>query len=450
MSHTLPNGRKPRVVILGAGFGGLSAAKALAKAPVDVKLIDRRNYHLFQPLLYQVATADLSPADVAWPIRGIFCNQPNVSVALSEVQSIDREAKVVHGDNGDFEYDYLIVATGSQHSYFGNEQWEPFAPGLKRIVDATEIRKRVLMAFEHAEVTKDSAEQQRHLTFVVVGGGPTGVEMAGAIAELARHTLAKDFRTIRPKDARIILIEAGDRVLAPFPEKLSAKARRSLEKLGVEVQTGSRVLEIDDHSVKTADEEIPTATVVWGAGVKVEGPGRWLGVDTDRTGKIGVDPDMSLADTPEVFVIGDAAKVPWRDGRDVPGIAPAAKQAGKFVAGVIKRELKGSARGKAFKYRHMGNLATIGRHAAVIDIGKIRMSGPIAWWLWGIAHLYFLIGVRRPVFVAMSWFWSYLTYSKGARLITGLRSDPPQGHDSAEDGPALFRVADEPIQKQAS
>ncbi|MEM7722958.1 MAG: NAD(P)/FAD-dependent oxidoreductase [Pseudomonadota bacterium] len=443
-----PTARKPKVVIIGAGFGGLSAAKALANVDVDIKLIDRRNYHLFQPLLYQVATADLSPADVAWPIRGIFSHQPNVSVALSEVQSIDRDAKVVHCDNVAFDYDYLIVATGSQHSYFGNEQWEPYAPGLKRVIDATEIRKRVLMAFEHAEVCKDSAEQDRNLTFVVVGGGPTGVEMAGAIAELARHTLARDFRTISPKDARIILIEAGDRVLAPFPEKLSQKARRSLEKLGVEVHTGQRVLDIDDDGVKTAEGEIPTATVVWGAGVKVVGPGTWLDVDTDRSGKIPVEPDMSLPGHEDVFVIGDAAKIAWRDGRDVPGIAPAAKQEGKYVARMIKRDLKGRARGKGFKYRHMGNLATIGRHAAVIDLGKVRMSGPLAWWLWGIAHLYFLIGVRRPVFVAMSWFWSYLTYSKGARLITGLRSGPPTRPEPEQ--PQLFSVPADPPERRAS
>ncbi|WP_299649593.1 NAD(P)/FAD-dependent oxidoreductase [uncultured Tateyamaria sp.] len=412
---------RPKVVIIGAGFGGLAAARALKNAPVDIKVIDRRNYHLFQPLLYQVATADLSPADVAWPIRGIFSNQQNVSVALTEVLDVDKQAQKVITEEGQFDYDHLIVASGAHHSYFGRDEWEKHAPGLKRIIDATEIRKQVLMAFERAEISNSDAEQRRQLTFVVVGGGPTGVEMAGAIAELANHALAADFHRINSRDARVILVEAGDRLLKAFPESLSTKAQQSLEKLGVEVMVDTRVEDITEDGVKLADQFIPSATKVWGAGVAVKNVGRWLDATTDRTGRVPVNPDLSLPDAPNVYVIGDAAQVPWKDGLDVPGIAPAAKQGGKYVGKRIKALTAGKAHKKPFRYSHAGNLATIGRHAAVIDFGSIRMSGFVAWWLWGVAHIYFLIGVRNPVFVAMNWFWSYLTFSKGARLITGLR-----------------------------
>ena len=412
---------RPKVVIIGAGFGGLAAARALKNAPVDIKVIDRRNYHLFQPLLYQVATADLSPADVAWPIRGIFSNQSNVTVALTEVLDVDKKAQKVITEEGQFDYDHLIVASGAHHSYFGRDDWEKHAPGLKRIIDATEIRKQVLMAFERAEISNSDAEQRRQLTFIVVGGGPTGVEMAGAIAELANHALAADFHRINSRDARVILIEAGDRLLKAFPESLSTKAQKSLEELGVEVMVGTRVEDICEDGVQLPDQFIPSATKVWGAGVAVKNVGRWLDTTTDRTGRVAVNPDLSLPDAPNVYVIGDAAQVPWKDGLDVPGIAPAAKQGGKYVGKHIAALTTGRKHTKPFRYRHAGNLATIGRHAAVIDFGKIRLSGFIAWWLWGIAHIYFLIGVRNPVFVAMNWFWSYLTFSKGARLITGLR-----------------------------
>ncbi|MEL6913091.1 MAG: NAD(P)/FAD-dependent oxidoreductase [Pseudomonadota bacterium] len=414
--------KRPRVVIIGAGFGGLAAAQELQDAPVDVTLVDKRNYHLFQPLLYQVATADLSPADVAWPIRGLFADEKNVKVALSEVQEIDLENQRVLGDTAAFDYDHLIIATGAQHSYFGNEQWEPHAPGLKRIVDATEIRKRILMAFERAEVATDPDVQARELTFVVVGGGPTGVELAGAISELARQSLAKDFRNIDPTGTRVILVEAGPRVLATMPEKLSGKALKSLEGLGVEVQLDTMVEDITEEGVKTSKGFIPAATKVWGAGVKVRKLGTWLGTETDRSGRVAVEADLSLPGHPEVFIIGDAAKVPWKGDLDVPGIAPAAKQTGHFVGKRLARQAAGkrvSAQG--FKYKHRGNLATIGRNAAVIDWGWLQLSGALAWWIWGFAHVYFLIGVRRPVFVLLSWFWSYVTFSKGARLITGLR-----------------------------
>lgn len=413
--------KRAKVVIVGAGFGGISAAKALAKAPVDITVVDRRNYHLFQPLLYQVATADLSPADVAWPIRGIFAKQDNVQVALNEVRDIDMTAQRVIGENSEFPYDYLIIATGARHSYFGNDHWEPFAPGLKRIVDATEIRRRVLMAFERAELSRSEEEQARELTFVVVGGGPTGVEMSGAIAELARFSLASDFRQIKDHRARVILIEAGERILGAFPEDLSAKAQRSLEKLGVDVRLGNAVVDIDEGGVSLPNERIETSTVVWGAGVAVEHMSGWLDVETDRSGRVAVDPDMSLPNNKNIFVIGDAAKVAWQDGLDAPGIAPAAKQAGAYVAKVIDADLSDTARPAPFKYKHAGNLATIGRHSAVIDFGWLKLSGIVAWWLWGLAHIYFLIGVRKRVIVAFQWLWSYLSFSKGARLVTGLR-----------------------------
>lgn len=430
MSHTPSNTAK--VVIIGAGFGGIAAAKALAKAPVDITVIDRRNYHLFQPLLYQVATADLSPADVAWPIRSIFSRQKNVRVVLSEVLDIDTDAREVVAEESRFAYDHLIVASGAHHSYFGRNEWEEHAPGLKRVIDATEIRKNVLMAFERAEISGDPEEQARQLTFVVVGGGPTGVEMAGAIAELAHHALAKDFRHINSRSARIILVEAGARVLSAFPEKLSVKAQKSLEKLGVEVMLGTMVQDITADGVQLDGAFIPSACKVWGAGVAVKDVGRWLGVETDRSGRVAVAADLSVPGHPEVSVIGDAAKVAWRDDADVPGIAPAAKQGGKYVAKRILAALQGKPAPAPFAYKHAGNLATIGRNAAVIDFGKIQMSGFIAWWIWGVAHIYFLIGVRQPIIVAFSWFWSYVTYSKGARLITGLRPL----RDSAEAPPA--------------
>ncbi len=426
---------RPKVVIIGAGFGGLSAAKALKHAPVDIEIVDRRNYHLFQPLLYQVATADLSPADIAWPIRAIFSRQANVAVTLSEVQGIDLAAKQVECPAGPIDYDYLVVATGAHHSYFDNDHWEAHAPGLKRLVDATEIRRRILMAFERAELAKSPDAQARELTFVVVGGGPTGVEMAGAIAELAHFTLARDFRRITSTDARVILIEAGDRVLAPFPPALSAKARASLEKLGVEVWSGVQVQDINADGVTSTNGFLPAATVIWGAGVAVKHLDQWLGAETDRSGRVVVADDLSVPGHDAVFVIGDAAKVPWKDGMDVPGIAPAAKQEGAFVAGVIADRVAGTPTDRSFKYRHAGNLATIGRHAAVIDFGRVRLSGFVAWWLWGVAHIYFLIGVRQPIVVALSWFWSYLTYAKGARLITGVKGDQSP-RDKAPEKPA--------------
>ncbi|MEM9909266.1 MAG: NAD(P)/FAD-dependent oxidoreductase [Pseudomonadota bacterium] len=409
----------PKVVILGAGFGGLAAAKSLSRALVSIELVDRRNYHLFQPLLYQVATADLSPADISWPIRSIFSRQGNVAVTMSEVEDIDLAAQKVICNATEIDYDYLIVATGATHSYFGKDHWAEYAPGLKRLVDATDIRRRILLAFERAELAKTNELQAREMTFVVVGGGPTGVEMAGAIAELAHYTLAKDFRRISPVDARIVLIEAGPRLLASFPETLSEEARAQLEKRGVEVWLDTMVEDIDADSVVTSKGRLPCTTKVWGAGVKVDHLARWLDCETDRSGRVSVNADLSLPGHPNVFVIGDAAKSPWRDGYDVPGIAPAAKQGGRYVAQVIADRVAGKMAPHPFQYSHGGNLATVGRNAAVIDFGRIQLSGAFAWWLWGVAHVFFLIGVRKPMMVALSWFWSYLTYSKGARLITG-------------------------------
>jgi len=412
--------RRPHVAIIGAGFGGLTAAKRLAGQPVDVTLIDKRNYHLFQPLLYQVATADLSPADVAWPIRGIFSKHGNVRVVMARVTDVDLENRRVITNKLPVDYDHLIIASGSHHSYFGNDHWAPHAPGLKRIIDATEIRKRILLAFERAEIAESEEERQRQLTFVVVGGGPTGVEMAGAIAELARYALAADFRRIDPQLARVVLVEAGDRLLKAFPEHLSAYAKKALEDLGVEVRLNSFVTVEGERGAAIGEDLIPSATVIWGAGVAVPYVKDWLGLETDRTGRVPVEPDLSVPGHPEVFVIGDAAKAEWKNGQPVPGIAPAAKQQGRYVADVLLRLAKGRKRPpKPFKYRHNGNLATIGRHSAVADFGRVKLTGAIAWWLWGLAHIYFLIGVRAPLLVAIQWFWAYLTFGKGARLITG-------------------------------
>ncbi len=409
-----------RVAIIGAGFGGVTAAQALARADVDITIVDKRNYHLFQPLLYQVATAELSPADIAWPIRSIFSRQNNVTVKLSRVVDVDRTARLVRCENLDIPFDTLIVANGSSHSYFGKDHWAEFAPGLKRIVDATEVRRRVLMAFERAEIAATPEDQARQLTFVVVGAGPTGVELAGSIAELAQVTMAADFRHIRDAKARIVLVEAGPKVLGAFPEDLSAKAAAALAKLGVEVRTNTMVEDITENGVMAGGMYIPSATVTWAAGVQVEGVGAWLKSETDRAGRVLVQPDLSIPDDDAIFVIGDAAKVPWRDGKDVPGIAPAAKQQGKYVGKLIKSRIQNRATPGPFQYRHLGSLATIGRNKAVIDFGRFHLSGILAWWIWGLAHIYFLIGVRRPLVVALSWLSSYILRSKGARLITGM------------------------------
>jgi NADH dehydrogenase FAD-containing subunit len=418
-------GRRPRVVIVGAGFGGLSAAKALRHAPVDVTVVDRRNYHLFQPLLYQVATAGLSPADIASPIRGILRGQANAEVLMGRVDGVDRARRevVLEGSGRRLAYDFLVIAAGARHAYFGRDDWEAVAPGLKKIDDATAIRHRILIAFEKAETEADAAERARLLTFVIVGGGPTGVEMAGAIAELAKKTLVRDFRTIDPAAARVVLVEAGARVLPQFPESLSAKARRALERLGVEVLTGAPVEQCDDAGVVRAGARIDSRTIVWAAGVQAAPAARWLQADKDRAGRVKVAADLSVPGSPDIFVIGDAAAVTQADGTPVPGIAPAAKQMGAYVARLIAGRLASRPVAEPFRYRHLGNFATIGRHAAVADFGRLRLSGYPAWLLWGAAHVYFLIGFRNRIAVMLDWLWAYLTDQRGVRLITGAGSD---------------------------
>ena len=412
-------GGKPRIVIVGAGFAGLSCAKALARADAEITLIDRRNYHLFQPLLYQVATAALSPADIAWPIRGILASQRNTSVLLGSVTGVDSAGKAVLMGEKRVPYDYLVLATGVRHSYFGRDDWEPHAPGLKRIEDATEIRRRILIAFERAEAASDMEARRQHLTFVVVGGGPTGVEMAGAIAELARHALTCDFRKIDPTVARIILIEAGPRLLATFPEALSKIARWSLERLGVQVLTGVRVERVDANGVGFGTDQIGSRTVIWAAGVEASPVANWLGQEGDRAKRLSVQGDLTAPGLPDVFVIGDAAIAMGKHKGAAPGIAPAAKQMGAHAARVILRRLNGKKPPKPFFYRHYGDLATIGRKSAVVNFDFWRLSGFPAWALWSIAHIYFLIGFKNRIVVALNWIWNYMTFQRGARLITG-------------------------------
>jgi NADH:ubiquinone reductase (H+-translocating) len=411
---------RPRVVVVGAGFAGLAAVRGLARAEAEITLIDRRNYHLFQPLLYQVATAALSPADIAWPIRSILRRQRNASVQLGRVTAVDRMRREVLVEDGRrLPYDYLVVATGARHAYFGHDEWEGAAPGLKKIDDATMIRQRVLMAFERAEVCDDLIERTRLLTFVVVGGGPTGVEMAGAIAELARKALASDFRSIDPQATRVVLVEAGPRLLPAFPSELAHKAEAALERLGVELSFGAPVGHCDSEGVLVGARRIPARTVIWAAGVMASPAGRWLDAECDRAGRVKVESDLSLPGSPDVFVIGDTALSLAHAGQPVPGVAPAAKQMGKHVARLIAARIGHWDVDPVFRYRHAGNLATIGRKAAVADFGRIQLSGFLAWLLWAMAHVYFLIGWRNRFVVSLTWAWSYVTFQRGARLITG-------------------------------
>jgi NADH dehydrogenase len=409
---------RPHVVIIGAGFGGLSAAKALAKAPVDVTVIDRRNYHLFQPLLYKVATAGLSPSDIASPIRSILRHQRNARVVLVRVTGIDLDEREVHAEGWYVGYDILIIATGARHAYFGHHEWEDVAHGIKKIDDATYLRRRILLAFENAETETDSDERRRLLNFVVIGGGPTGVEMAGAIAELARKALAADFRTIDPRLARIVLIESGPRVLATFDMALSDAAKRSLEKLGVEVRLGQAVSKCDNAGVLVGEERIETRTIVWAAGVMASPAGKWLRAETDHVGRVKVLPDLSVPGWPNVFAVGDTAAATGADGKPVPGVAPAAKQQGKYLASLILARLSG-AKTAPFVYKDYGSLATIGRKSAVAQLGGLRFTGLFAWILWSVVHVYYLIGFRNRLIVALSWAWSYITFQRGTRLITG-------------------------------
>jgi len=408
-----------RIVIVGAGFGGLSAALALARTPAQIVVIDERNYHLFQPLLYQVATAGLSPADIAAPIRGILRRQKDAHVMLGSVTGIDLSGRAVILRDRTVPYDYLIVATGARHAYFGHDEWAAVAPGLKKIDDATDIRGRILVAFERAETSSDPRQRRRLLTFVIVGGGPTGVEMAGAIAELARRALSTDFRNIDPGSARIVLVESGPRVLAAFPETLSAAAKRALERLGVEVLLGARVSRCGPEGVIISNDCIEADTIIWAAGIMASPAAKWLGSEQDRAGHVVVERDLTLKGHPEIFVIGDTALVKAADGKPLPGIAPVAKQQGAYVGRVIAARVGRRPVPGPFRYRHLGTMATIGRKSAVADFGNLHLSGFIAWLLWGIVHVYFLVGFRNRVAVLMGWLWAYLTFERGARLITG-------------------------------
>ena len=411
------------VVIVGAGFGGLAAAAGLAKEDVRITIVDRQNHHLFQPLLYQVATAGLSPADIAAPIRTIVKDQPATGVLLDEVVGVDAAAKCVKLSSGaTLGYDTLIIATGARHSYFGKDEWEKFAPGIKTIDDAVRVRRQVLLAMERAETMRQEniTERQEYLTFVIIGGGPTGVEMAGAIAELTRHAVAMDFRHITAKCLRVILIEAGQRLLPPFPPDLSEAAKRSLEQLGVEVRLNGRVTGIEANAVTVGDDRIQAATIVWAAGVQASPAASWLGVAGDRSGRVPVQADLTLAGHPDIFVIGDTAAAMRPDGRPVPGVAPAAKQQGEYVARVVAARRRGRTAPPSFVYKDYGNLATIGRKRAVIDFGRTHLTGFPAWLIWSTAHLYFLVNFRNRLAVGWTWLWNYLTFERGVRLITGL------------------------------
>jgi NADH dehydrogenase len=410
---------RPHIVIVGAGFGGLAAAHGLAGADVDVTVIDRRNYHLFQPLLYQVATAGLSPAQIASPIRAILRNAPNVRVVLGKVTAIDKERRSLTVDDRTIVYDHLVLATGARHSYFGRDDWEGAAPGLKKIDDAIGIRRRLLTAFELAEAATCPDARRRLLTFVVIGGGPTGVELAGAIAELARVALRRDFRTIDPTDARILLIEAGPRLLASLPPMLSSAARDSLEELGIEVRLGTAVTHCDADGVTIGEERLSAATIVWGAGVMASAAAHWLGVPADRVGRVIVDADLTLPGHPEISCIGDTACVSDAAGKPLPGLAPVAKQQGRYVARRLRAMLAGRRTPGPFRYRSWGTMATIGRRAAVADLGWVRLDGTLAWLLWSAVHVSFLIGFRNRLVVMLDWLWSYFTFQSGARLITG-------------------------------
>jgi NADH dehydrogenase len=409
----------PQVVVVGGGFGGLEAAKALGGAPARVTLVDRRNHHLFQPLLYQVATAVLSPADIAQPIRAVLRDCANVEVVLGDVTSVDAEGKhVVLEDGSRLPYDYLILAAGASHAYFGHDEWEPHAPGLKSLEEATDIRRRLLVSFEEAERETDPERRKALMTFVVVGGGPTGVEMAGAIAEIARYSLAKDFRHIDTRDARVILLEAVDRLLLAFPTQLSRYALWDLQRLGVDVRFNTPVTDIKDGVVTAGGTEIKAATVIWAAGVKSSPLGATLGAETDRAGRVIVQPDLTIPGHPEVFVIGDMSSLMGPNGRPYPGVAQVAKQEGAHVAKNIRRAMAGKEM-EPFQYIDLGNMATIGRNAAVADIRGINLTGFIAWLVWAVVHVFNLIGFRNRLVVGVQWLWGYMTFQRGARLITG-------------------------------
>jgi NADH:ubiquinone reductase (H+-translocating) len=406
------------VVIVGAGFGGLETTYRLAGAGVRITLIDRRNHHLFQPLLYQVATASLATSEIAWPIRHLVRDRPEVTTLFANVNGIAAARRcVLLEDGAEVSYDTLVLATGVRHAYFGHDEWEPFAPGLKTLEDATTLRRRILVAFERAERESDPGKRAALMTFAIVGAGPTGVELAGTIVELARSTLPQDFRNVDTRRARVVLIEAGQRVLAGFPDDLSAYAHKSLEDIGVEVVLGQAVTDCNADGVVYGGNQLDAKTIIWAAGVRASRAAEWLGAPADRAGRLQVAPDLTVPGHPEIFAIGDTVTISAWNGQPVPGIAPAAKQEGRYVAAAIKARLAGRSMAP-FRYSHSGSLAQIGKRLAVIDFGRVKLRGALAWWIWGIAHIYFLIGLRHRLSVALSWLWIYLRDQRAARLIT--------------------------------
>jgi NADH dehydrogenase len=410
--------RTPRIVIVGAGFGGLAVARALSHVDVEVTLVDRQNHHLFQPLLYQVATAGLSPAEIAWPVRHLMRRQANARALMGEVTAVDTARKLVLLRERPIAYDFLVLATGATHAYFGHDEWAAHAPGLKTLDDATAIRRRILLAFERAEMASSPEECARLLTIAIVGGGPTGVELAGAVAELSRRALARDFRAIDPSRTRVLLVEAGERLLANFPESLSRYTGAALARLGVEVRLGQAVTECGADGLSIGGERIAAGTLIWAAGVRASPAAEWLGVEPDRAGRVAVTSGLTAPGHADIYVIGDTALARNTDDSVLPGIAPVAKQQGAYVAGSILLRLKGRAP-RPFVYRDRGLLATIGRKAAVIAYRGLRLKGWLAWWIWGAAHVYFLVSLRNRVIVVTQWLWSYLVFERGARLITG-------------------------------
>lgn len=436
-----------RVVVVGAGFAGLQLVQDLAGAPCRITLIDQRNHHLFQPLLYQVATTLLSTSEIAWPIRRVLRDRPEVMTLLARVSGVDRDARrVLLDDAAPVPFDTLVLATGARHAYFGHDDWEADAPGLKTLEDATIIRRRLLLAFEQAELATDPDERDAHLTFAIVGGGPTGVELAGIVADLAHRVLPREFRRIDTRTARIMLIEAGPRLLPVFAPDLSDYAAAALRHRGVQVLTGRPVTDLSARHVTIGDESVPCRTAIWAAGVQASPAAAWLGAEADRAGRVIVGPDLTLPGDPRILVLGDTAHVTAAGGNPVPALAPAAKQQGRHAARVIRARLAGRAAPGPFRYAHGGNQATIGRNAAVIDFGRVRLTGRLAWWIWGIAHIYFLIGVRSRLAVAINWLWSFLSRQNPARLITQrdvLRSDPveriPRAQVDTAGGHAMTR-----------
>jgi NADH dehydrogenase len=439
---------KPKIVVVGGGFGGLAAIKELKGVEAHITLIDRRNHHLFQPLLYQVATTSLGPSEIAWPIRQLVHRREEITTLLGNVAGIDSAARLVRLEGGtEVPFDYLILATGAQHAYFGHDDWEPYAPGLKTLEDATAMRRRLLLAFERAELETDAERRRALLTFVIIGAGPTGVELAGAIIELAGITLRDDFRNIRPEEARVVLIEAGPRILANFQPAMSAYAETALRELGVELMLNTPVTAVHADGVTFAAGAIGAETVIWAAGVLASPAAKWLGVEADRAGRVKVLPDLSVPGHPHIFAVGDTVTTTTPEGKPVPGIGDAAKQAGRHAARVIKARLRGEQTALPFHYKHLGDIATIGRSRALIDFGWLKLTGWIGWWTWGLAHIYFLIGLKNRIFIALNWLWIYLTGYRSARLIT---QDSPTSAARAADPATAGTAGKQPPDSRAA